>query len=171
MRICDEKVQVCLKINAPNNRLTLKNISTFTLSAPSGRFSKNIAMLTKITTGLFTLLLLVACTYTLKIKDGRTAYERKQFSVAAPMLEKEFARAKTRNEKGQIAYLLGDSYRRIGRDEKSLQWFKTAYDNNGGAEALKAQAFALKKMERYTEAREAFKNLGIEIGSPYEYRK
>lgn len=171
MHNSDEKVQVCLKINAPNNRLTLKNISTFTLSAPSGRFSKNIAMLTKITTGLFTLLLFVACTYTLKIKDGRTAYERKQFSVAAPMLEKEFARAKTRNEKGQIAYLLGDSYRRIGRDEKSLQWFKTAYDNNGGAEALKAYAFALKKMERYTEAREAFKNLGIEIGSPYEYRK
>jgi hypothetical protein len=102
-------------------------------------------MHTKTTVGFLALLFFAACTYTLKIKDGRTAYERKQFAVATPMLEKEFARAKTRNEKGQIAYLLGDAFRRIGRDEKSLQWFKTAYDNNGGAEALKAYAFALKK--------------------------
>lgn len=128
-------------------------------------------MLSKITTGLLTLLLFVACTYTLKIKDGRTAYERKQFAIAAPMLEREFGRAKTRNEKGQIAYLLGNAYERTGRDEKALQWFKTAYDNNGGAEALKSYAYALKKAERYAEARDAFKNLGIEIGSPYEYRK
>ncbi|MCA0237877.1 MAG: OmpA family protein [Bacteroidetes bacterium] len=128
-------------------------------------------MFTKTTPLFLLLLLLAACTYTIKIKDGKTAYERKQYAVAAPMLEKEFARAKTRNEKGQIAYLLGDAYRRTGRDEKSLQWFKTAYDNNGGAEALKAYAYALKKMERYAEARDAFKNLGIEIGSPYEYRK
>ncbi len=112
-----------------------------------------------------------ACTYTLKIKDGRTAYDRKQFAVAVPMLEKEFARAKTRKEKGELAYQLGDSYRRTGRDEQSLRWFQTAYDNNYGADALKAQAYTLKKLERYPEAREVFKNLGIEIGSPYEYRK
>ena len=112
-----------------------------------------------------------ACSYTLKIKDGRTAYERKQFAVAAPMLEKEVAKAKTRTERGQLAYLLGDSYRRTGQDERALDWFKTAYDNNYGADALKAYAFGLKKLERYAAAREAFKNLGIEIGSPYEYRK
>lgn len=112
-----------------------------------------------------------ACTYTLKIKDGRTAYERKQFAVAAPMLEKEVAKAKTRTERGQLAYLLGDAYRRTGQDEKALPWFKTAYDNNYGPDALKAYAFGLKKLERYAESRDAFKNLGIEIGSPYEYRK
>ena len=112
-----------------------------------------------------------ACSYTLKIKDGRTAYERKQFAVAAPMLEKEVAKAKTRTERGQLAYLLGDAYRRTGQDERALTWFKTAYDNNYGPDALKAYAFGLKKLERYAEARDAFKNLGIEIGSPYEYRK
>ena len=117
------------------------------------------------------LLLGQACSYTLKIKDGRTAYERKQFAVAAPMLEKEVAKAKTRTERGQLAYQLGDSYRRTGQDERALAWFKTAYDNNYGADALKAYAYGLKKLERYAEAREAFKNLGIEIGSPYEYRK
>jgi len=112
-----------------------------------------------------------ACSYTLKIKDGATAYERKQYATAVPLLEKEFPRAKTRKEKGNIAYLLGDAYRRMGQDEKSLPWFEAAYANNFGPEALKAQAFTLKKLERYAAAREVFKNLGIEIGSPYEYRK
>jgi peptidoglycan-associated lipoprotein len=112
-----------------------------------------------------------ACSYTLKIKDGATAYERKQFATAVQLLEKEYPSAKTRNEKGQLAYLLGDSYRHTGQDEKALPWFEAAFANNFGPEALKAQAFTLKKLERYAAAREMFKNLGIEIGSPYEYRK
>lgn len=119
----------------------------------------------------FTLLAIGSCTYTLKIKDGRTASERKQFDTAIPMLQSEFGRAKTRAEKGQLAYLLADAYRRTGRDESSLNWYKTAYDNNYGPEALKAMAFTLKKLERYTEAAQVFKDLGIEIGSPYEFRK
>ncbi|MBK7938365.1 MAG: PD40 domain-containing protein [Lewinellaceae bacterium] len=130
-------------------------------------------MNTKTLTALFSIcpVLWVCCTYTIKVKDGHTAYDRKQFSVAAPMLEKEIGRAKTRTEKGRLAFELAESYRRTGQDEKSLNWYKTAYDNNFGPEALKGYAFTLKKLERYAAAREAFKNLGIEIGSPYEYRR
>ena len=115
--------------------------------------------------------LLAACNYTIKIKDGDMAHERKQFDTAIPMLEKEFGRAKTRTEKGKLAYRIADSYRNTGRDEAALKWYAIAYQNNYGAEALKGQAYTLKKLERYTEAKEAFKNLSIEIGSPYEYRK
>lgn len=117
------------------------------------------------------LLFAAACSYTLKVKDGRTAYDRKQFAHAIPMLEKEYAKAKIRKEKGQLAFMLGDALRRTGEDEKALPWFEAAYNNNYGPEALKAQALTLKKLEKYTAAGEAFKNLGIEIGSPYEYRK
>lgn len=113
----------------------------------------------------------VACNYTIKIKDGSTAHERKQYDTAIPMLEKDFGRAKTRTEKGQLAYRIADSYRNTGRDEAALRWFALAYQNNYGAEALKGQAYTLKKLERYREAKEVFKNLSIEIGSPYEYRK
>jgi peptidoglycan-associated lipoprotein len=112
-----------------------------------------------------------ACTYTIKIRDGQTAYERRQFAVAIPMLKKEIERAKVRTERGKLAFMLGDAYRRTGQSDAALSWFNTAYENNYGSEALKAAAYELKKMERYAEAREAFKNLGIEIGSPYEYRK
>jgi outer membrane protein OmpA-like peptidoglycan-associated protein/tetratricopeptide (TPR) repeat protein len=117
------------------------------------------------------LLAVCACTYTLKIKDGHTAYDRKQFHNAIPMLESEIGHAKSKAEKGQLAFLLGDAYRRTGQEEKALPWFKMAYDNQYGTDAMKAWAFSLKKTERYAEARDVFKNLGIEIGSPYEFRK
>ncbi|MFN0175555.1 MAG: OmpA family protein [Saprospiraceae bacterium] len=148
-------------------------MNTKTIGSPSLQSSLLLRQVKKLRRVKLLLLLplLLSCTYTLKIKDGATAYERKQFATAVPLLEKEFTRAKTRKEKGQLAYLLGDSYRRIGQDEKSLPWFEVAYANNFGADALKAQAFTLKKLERYAAARDVFKNLGIEIGSPYEYRK
>lgn len=112
-----------------------------------------------------------ACTYTLKIKDGSTAWRQRQYDTAIPMLKKEIARAKSRTEKGKLAFLLGDSYRKTGRDEQSIEWFETAFSNNYGPEALRAKAYALKKAGNYTAAREAFKNLGVEIGSSYEYRR
>lgn len=125
-------------------------------------------------TSLFALLLCLtamACTYTLKIKDGRTAHDRKQYAVAIPMLEREIPKAKTRREKGQLAYLLGDALVRTGQHQRALQWFKLAAENNYGADALKAQALTLKQLEQYAAARDAFKELGVEIGSSFEYRK
>lgn len=113
----------------------------------------------------------ISCNYTLKIKDGSTAYERKQFAVAIPMLAREQAKANTRKERGQLAYMLADAYRRTGNEAKAYEWFQVAYNNNYGLDALKQQAFSLKKLERYKEAREAFTQLGLEIGSRYEYRR
>lgn len=113
----------------------------------------------------------VSCKYTIKVKDGATAYQLKRYHDAVRMLEKEHQRAPTRAEKGRLAYLAGDSWRRQGGPEQALRWFQDAYQNGYGPEALKAQAYCLKQMERYGEAAEAFRNLGIEIGSPYEYRK
>jgi len=115
--------------------------------------------------------LLFTCTYTQKVKDGKFAYERKQFDVAVPMLKKEYSKAKTRIERGKIAYVLGASLQELGKAEEAIEWFKIAYDNQYGWEAQKAYAFALKQSERYPEAIRAFQDLGIEIGSPYEYRR
>ncbi len=126
------------------------------------------------TTRLLVLLMLVflaACNYTQKIRDGRTAFERKQYSVATNLFQKEFNKAKTRVEKGKIAYLMGLSYKELGKSDNSIQWFRTAYDNQAGVDALREYAFALKQAEQYEEAMGAFKDLGIEIGSPYEYRR
>ncbi len=114
---------------------------------------------------------LSACTYTQKVRDGKMAYEYKQYAVATSMLQKEYEKAKTRVERGQLAYYLGKSYEALNKSEESIRWFQIAYDNQAGVDALKDKAYALKQAERYEEAMQAFKELGIEIGSPYEYRR
>lgn len=114
---------------------------------------------------------IVACTYTQKIRDGQTAFERKQYKVAIPFLKREYNRAKSRIEKGQIAFLLGESYANTYQHTESIDWYQIAYDNQYGTDALKQLAYAYKHNEQYEDAKDAFKNLGIEIGSPYEYRR
>jgi outer membrane protein OmpA-like peptidoglycan-associated protein len=106
-----------------------------------------------------------------KIRDGRLAFERKQYAVAAQLLEREFNKEKSRVEKGKLAFLIAESYRRMHQSPASVRWYSTAYDNQYGFEALREYAYALKRNQQYAEASAAFKELGLEIGSPYEYRK
>lgn len=121
---------------------------------------------------LFLLLIFVsACTYNQKIRDGKLAYERYQFDLAATLLESEFNAEKSRVKKGQIAFLIGKSLQQTKAPEEAIKWFGQAYDYQFGPEALKEKAITLKQAERYDEAIQAFKELGFEIGSPYEYRK
>lgn len=120
---------------------------------------------------LFSLLLLSSCKYTQKIKDGNTAMDRKQYSVAIILLKKEYDKEKSRVEKGKKAFLLGEAYSRLGNPDSAIPWYETAYDNQYGIEALERYAYALKEVERYDDAINAFKDLGSEIGSPYEYRR
>lgn len=120
---------------------------------------------------LLVIALMAGCSYTMKIKDGDMAVDRKQYAVAVELLNKEYKKAKTRVAKGKLAFMLGESYKELNRSEESIQWYQTAYDYGVGVDALKEYAYALKRAERYDEAIEAFRNLGIEIGSPYEYRR
>lgn len=120
---------------------------------------------------LISLLVLMACNSSLKIQDGKTAYERKQYYLASSLLEKEYKAAKTRIQKGKLAWLIANSFVACGKYIESSKWYKTAYDNQYGVEAYREYAFSLKKAEMYKEAEQSFKLLGQEIGSPFEYRK
>lgn len=121
---------------------------------------------------LFAATLLVAgCTYTAKITDGATAVDRKQYDVAVPLLQKEYKRAKTRRDKGEIAMNLGLSLVETGQDEAAVEWLQTAYDNGAGPDALRMKAAALKRLELYDEAIQTYTDLGFEIGSKYEFRR
>jgi outer membrane protein OmpA-like peptidoglycan-associated protein len=121
--------------------------------------------------GIIPLFLLTGCAYTQKVKDGGFAFERKQYALAVNLLEKEFRKADTRLEKGRIAYLLGASHLALYQPSRASEWFRNAYDNGYGPDALREYAATLKSTARYDEAIQAFKELGIEIGSPYEYRR
>ncbi len=131
---------------------------------PNYRFFLPAALL------FFGLLLTTACTYTQKIQDGNMAIERKQYAVAIPLLSKEYKRAKTRREKNKLAYQLGLAYRETSKEEEAATWFKRAYDDGFGTQALAEYAQSLKRLERYEEALDTYIELGQEIGSPYEYR-
>lgn len=114
---------------------------------------------------------LAACTYELPVRTGEMAIERKQYAVAIPLLQKEFRKAKSRKEKSEIAYRLGRAYAQTNRPEEAIEWYKISYDNGGGVNALREYARTLKQAERYEEAIVAYRDLGFEIGSPFEYRR
>jgi len=112
-----------------------------------------------------------SCSFVQKVNDGTTAYERKQFALAVKMLPEEYNKEKSQILKGRLAYQLAESYKRTNQNDEAIDWYKTAFDSSYGIDALKGYADALKQAERYKEAKAAYKELGIEIGSPYEYRK
>ncbi|MEM9990732.1 MAG: OmpA family protein [Bacteroidota bacterium] len=120
---------------------------------------------------LFCSLCLASCTYTIKVRDGYMAHDRKQYDRAVPMLKSDYKKAKSRLEKGKIAYLIADAYRNTNDMTDAINWYRIAYDNQYGTDALKGYAQALKQDEQYEAAIQAFRDLGIEIGSPYEYRR
>ena len=55
--------------------------------------------------------------------------------------------------------------------DEAIEWYLTAYDYSYGTDALEEYAYALKRTQQYAEAIQAFKDLGNEIGSPYEYKR
>ncbi len=116
-------------------------------------------------------LVLGGCNYTMKVRTGDMAYEVKQYAVAVELLNKEYNKAKTRLERGELAYKLGLSYKELNQTDQAIKWFLTAYDYGAGVDALREYAYALKRDEQYEEAVRAFRDLGIEVGSPYEYRR
>lgn len=112
-----------------------------------------------------------ACTYTEKIRDGKTAFERKQFTVANELLKNEIKKVKTGTDRGVLSFILAETAMQLGNIDQAIENYRLAFDNGFGVDALKGLAFALKQGEFYTEAMQTFKDLSIEIGSPYEYRK
>ncbi len=116
-------------------------------------------------------MMIVGCSYPERIRDGRTAYERKQYAVAAKMLEKEFNSSKESKDKGQKAFLIGNSYQRINDNENAIAWYKKAIDNGFGPNATIAYANALKENENYTDAELAFLSAGQLTGDIAEYKE
>ena len=112
-----------------------------------------------------------ACNYTIKVKDSKTAFDLKQYANVVTFGQKEFAAAKTKGEKGKIAFRIAEAYRELHNETKAQSWYKTAYDDGANLDALREYTYCLKRSENYKEAAEAFKTLGLETGAPYEYRR
>jgi outer membrane protein OmpA-like peptidoglycan-associated protein/tetratricopeptide (TPR) repeat protein len=114
---------------------------------------------------------LTACTYTERIKDGKTAYARKQFNVAIPMLEDEFNKAKDSQAKGETAYMLGEAYRRTHQTQSASDWYKRAQTQRYGKDTDIKYARMLQQLQDYDEARRAFQSAGRYTGDVRLYQE
>lgn len=112
-----------------------------------------------------------SCTYPEKIKDGKTAYERRQYAVATQMLPAEYNRAKTSQEKAERAYWLGESYRRLSQPDKAAEWFNKATDHRYGKDEALQLARMYQQLQRYDEAGKAFQSAGRNLGDVNYYRE
>ena len=114
---------------------------------------------------------MVSCTYTEKIKDGPTAYARKQFKVAIPMLQQAFSKAKDSRIKAETAYMLGESYRRMQQSQEAADWYQKAQKNRYGKDTDIKYARMLQQLQRYDEAKRAFQSAGRYAGDVNLYRE
>ncbi|MBK9254172.1 MAG: OmpA family protein [Saprospiraceae bacterium] len=105
---------------------------------------------------LCTLLFLNACSFTKKIKDGETAYERKQYSIAADLLTDEFSKTDNSTVKARKAFLLGKSYLQLIDYDAALSWFQKSADFNYGPEAYFELGLCQKRLEEYESAIRSF---------------
>lgn len=120
---------------------------------------------------LAALLLAAACSYPEKITDGKTAYQRKQFSNAIPMLQKEYAKAKDSKSKAERAYMLAESYQRTNQYQQAADWYSKADDHRYGKDEALQLARMYQQLEQYDEAAKAFQSAGRNMGDVNYYRE
>lgn len=114
---------------------------------------------------------LAACTYTERIRDGKTAFERKQYSVAIPMLNKEFEKAKDSRAKGEAAYMLAESYRQTHNAQQASDWYRKAQNQRFGTDTDLKYARMLQQLQQYDEAINAFRSAGRYSGDVRMYEE
>ena len=105
-------------------------------------------------------LTIVSCSFTQNVKTGELAYERKQYSTAIDLLEKEYTKTSSKPQKSRKAFLLGQSYMKILDYEQAKKWIEQAIQNDYGVEALSMYASVLKNLEEYENAIEVYKEIG-----------
>ncbi len=124
-------------------------------------YSKTIFILLIIT--------LASCAFSKKIKDGEMAYERKQYAVAATLLEDEYLTSRNEISRGRKAFLLGQCYRKLQDFNESLDWFGKAVKHEYGAEALGNFASVSKILENYNGAIATYQTLINTTGRKQEF--
>ena len=96
--------------------------------------------------------MLPACSSTLKVKDGSTAYQLEKYTLASDMLQKDFEQSKDVKQKSRIALQIAKSYDYQQKYDESLKWYKIIYDLGSDENRVDLYLNALKQNEQYAEA-------------------
>ncbi len=108
---------------------------------------------------LLSLIIVSGCSFGKKIKNGETAYERKQYSVAIDLLNEEYQKAENDRVRARLAYLLGMSYSYLEENRLSIDWLTKAVDKEYGNEALLQLAKNYKKNGDYQASIDSYELL------------
>lgn len=108
---------------------------------------------------LIPLVMLAACTTTLKVQTGQQAYEVKQYSIASKLFEEEYDSNKDAQERANLAFLAGESYSYLNNYPAAATWYLKAAKEGYGDIAMAHYGDALKRQEKYEEALKVFEAL------------
>lgn len=88
--------------------------------------------------------------------DANTAYETKQYAVAAELLAKEYETTTERPKKGELAYKIGECYRLFNRPDLAESWYERATERSADPMAIFRYGQMLKSNAKYSDAIKIF---------------
>ncbi|MDX1684024.1 MAG: OmpA family protein [Saprospiraceae bacterium] len=100
----------------------------------------------------------LSCNSTLRIKDGKMAYDYKKYALAIEMLKEELKKSYDTDKH----FLLASAYAKIDMTDEALETYGEAIGSETSAERLLDYAYVLKKAERYDKAIRVFQMLKTE---------
>lgn len=110
-----------------------------------------------------------SCSFVQKVKDGETAFERKQYAVAIKLLEEEYQESAYLDRKARLAFLLGESYLKLSDSKNASKWYYTSEKDNYGEKALEKYAACLRNLEEYSKAEKIYEQLVNKNPTKLEY--
>ena len=116
------------------------------------------------------LLALGSCDFTYRIKSGQEAFDVKRYAVAVEMLQSEYGESNDQKSKAYKAFLIGQSYDKMGENEDALTWYQKAAEHQYGIEALEAYAHTARRLERYDLAIDTYEQLMSSTNQTLRYR-
>ncbi len=114
--------------------------------------------------------MVIACTFTQKMRDGEMAFEYKHYQQAITMLSEEYAQTRIPEIKAKKAFLIAEAYVLNDELEEALTWYRKAYEDEFGDIALAKFARVLKRLERYEGAIKIYDSLLAKDQSNPGYR-
>ncbi len=100
----------------------------------------------------FWLFSIVACGTLTKFKTGDEAFERKHYSTAIELYQKELSHVKSKKTAAHKLFLIAEAYRKMDLPQKSVKWYKKSIEAGAKIKVYYSFAKVLKKIEKYDEA-------------------
>ncbi len=105
----------------------------------------------------------LGCSSSMKVKDGKTAFEYKKYNKAIGLFKKEFQSTSRQEIMAEKAYYIAESYIMINDFSQANEWYQTAEQKGYGVKALYGLAKTYKNLEKYEKAKEIYENLAFAI--------